>query len=372
MITGLSLTNFKCYKHLDNQELTRINVLAGLNGRGKSSFLQPLLLLAQSFDKSNGINFLKISGRYLDLGKFSDLINKDADVKEFTIAITTDDPSENHLVFTFEEFPNKPTLANMSSLLVDGKETSAAVGENRSDVSSNNKTFGLTSSLAGMQQLNNLYYIVADRLGPQNDAKVNDELLPTQVGKHGENLINILSINEDKIKLISKELSYIMHGASIRTSKSDETTIKLFIDSFDNSNGFMPVNVGFGYSYVLPIVLTLILAEDNSKIFLENPEAHLHPGAQSRLLDFIVRQAKVHNYQLFIETHSDHIINGLRIAIKQEEMNKEDGTILYFDNNKNPSSMPVVEEIRIDKNGNLSKYPQGFMEEWTDQMVKLM
>lgn len=376
MITDLSVENFKCYKSLDYKHLAQINILAGLNGRGKSSFLQSLLLLAQSYDTSNSLNFLRIYGQFLDLGTFYDLLYRNSKEKTFSIKYKTDDSVENELDFSFGEYPDKPTLAETVSIKVNRRELGSDIAtsddsDNSPIESTQHKTFGVTSSLAGLQQLQNIYYIVADRKGPQNNAKLKDDLLPTQIGLHGEYLINTLSTNKDKVSEITKALSNIMHGAYIHTESLDKLYINLLLDSNDESKGFMPVNVGFGYSYVLPVIMTLILAEDNSKIFIENPEAHLHPGAQSRLLEFMVQQSTLHNYQLFIETHSDHIINGIRIAIKKGEIDKGKGKILYFDKDEK-DLQPEVTEINIDKDGNLSNYPKGFMEEWTNQMVELM
>ena len=134
----------------------------------------------------------------------------------------------------------------------------------------------------------------------------------------------------------------------------------------------MPVNVGFGYSYILPVLLTLLVAEENAKVVIENPEAHLHPGAVSRLTEVIVELAKKKNLQLFIETHSDHVINGLRIAVKHHACLQDDARILHFYRNSLKGESPEVTQILIDKEGNLSDYPDDFMDEWTNQMAELV
>ena len=105
---------------------------------------------------------------------------------------------------------------------------------------------------------------------------------------------------------------------------------------------------------------------------IENPEAHLYPAAQSRLVDFLVKYAKEKNLQIVLETHSDHIINGLRISVKDGVVNPTEASILYFDRDENETGNPVINRIRIDKRGALDKQPGDFMDEWTRQMLELL
>lgn len=137
--------------------------------------------------------------------------------------------------------------------------------------------------------------------------------------------------------------------------------------------GFKPVNVGFGYSFILPIVTLPLVVEPNSKLIIENPEAHLHPGAQSRLMKFLIKVSKERNLQLFIETHSDHIVNALRIAIKTSfaKIDHKDATIIHVGRDDTNFESKYW-QIKIDKNGNLSDFPQEFMDEWTKQMLSLV
>lgn len=95
-----------------------------------------------------------------------------------------------------------------------------------------------------------------------------------------------------------------------------------------------------------------------------------HFGAISRLTEELVKIAKEKNLQLFVETHSDHIINGLRIAVKHEKCSCNDVKILHFVKEKGQS--PYIVPILVDKDGNLSDYPDDFMDEWTNQMVELV
>lgn len=225
-----------------------------------------------------------------------------------------------------------------------------------------------------MNQLRNLYYISANRVGPTNYVTRNDEVTSGQIGIHGEYVINTLKDSDgDLIQRVAEEISIIMGGASVKVDEIDTEYLKLLLDSWDDNDGFKPVNVGFGYSYILPLVILPLVVESGSKIVLENPEAHLHPGAQSRLMTYLIRVAKEKNLQLFIETHSDHIVNALRIGIKDSlyAIDHNDATIIHIGRGEN-NGTSVFWQINIDREGNLSDYPAEFMDEWTNQMLNLV
>ena len=369
------MENFKCFskpgKHL---YLSQVNLLTGVNGRGKSSLLQALLLLSQSFDSENSLTHLKLNGPLLSLGTFKDVFRRNAVGKDgFRINIETDDLRENKICCRFSEYEGKERLARLSELWVDDHDYFDTPSEADAGKSSNvNSILGVTSSIAGFQELRRLYYIAANRQGPVNYVEKNDNIGPDDIGTRGEHVINVLSTRGDEIiNKTEKVLSDILSGASVRVPKSEGSIIELFIDSINNSDGFTPVNVGFGYSYILPIILIGLLAEDNSIIIIENPEAHLHPGAQSRLVNFLVECAVQKHLQIFVETHSDHIINGLRIAVKNKKIAKTETNIIHFGRGCE-DDLFQIDQIKIDSEGNLSKYPDDFMDEWTRQMAQLI
>jgi predicted ATPase len=126
--------------------------------------------------------------------------------------------------------------------------------------------------------------------------------------------------------------------------------------------GYTPHNVGFGISYVLPIVVTCLIAEPNSVVILENPESHLHPLGQSRMGQFLAQMA-TSNIQIVVETHSEHLINGMRIAAvnKENSFSPDDLSINFF--TKDEDDNAVVKNIQIDERGELSEWPDGFFDQ---------
>lgn len=379
MIKKISLRNFKCFENLPSVGLSQITLFTGSNGRGKSSLIQSLLLIAQSFGSDRQINFIKMKGKFLDLGTFDDILYKGTKEKSIDISYETDDKLENCIKFQLSPYKDRERWANLTQLNVcDEKGCKYLVEQSASEGDTTPKdakpVVGQTSTVAGIQQLARVYYIAADRQPPANSAIKNDNLENNQVGIHGEYLINILHRKGSAfISQVEKEISTILKGASVHVEDNGFDYLKFLLDSADDTEGFRPVNVGFGYSYLLPIVLTCMLAENDSKLMIENPEAHLHPGAQSRLMDFMIKYAVEKNLQLLIETHSDHIINELRISVKEKKLeNYRDASILHFTRSSKKTATPDFYEISIDSRGNLSNYPPDFLDEWGLQMGKLI
>ena len=112
---------------------------------------------------------------------------------------------------------------------------------------------------------------------------------------------------------------------------------------------FSPLNVGFGLTYSLPIIVAILKANPNDLIIIENPESHLHPKAQSKLAELFALASSI-GIQLIIETHSDHILNGIRVATKKGLINSEQTKIYYLSKEENKlgiinlnNMIPIIE-----------------------------
>lgn len=370
MIKKISLQNFKCFADKKTIRLAPITILYGHNGRGKSSLSQALLLIGQSMKERNDLDQLGIVGELVQLDSFEEIKTAGSKSDEVKFWIDTD---KDQVEIGFSTYHDKPQLGKLSTLFYNG--------ENRFDVQTTQaaeetdtiqKVAFSTSDIAVLQQLKDITYISAGRLGPVNDMLRNDSLPPNKVGTKGESLLNALAHQTPEfVEYVGVKLSEILTGAAISIPDPKASRIELMLNSRNSKQLFRPVNVGFGYSYVLPVIVSTLLAEKDSILIVENPEAHLHPRAQSRIMEFLIGKALEKNLQLIIETHSDHVVNGLRLSMKQGLIQPKDGVIQHFAYD-NGTITPVVSEITSDKKGNLSYYPDDFMDEWTAQMLQLV
>jgi predicted ATPase len=130
-----------------------------------------------------------------------------------------------------------------------------------------------------------------------------------------------------------------------------------------------PSNVGFGVSVALPIILIGLLADRNSTLIIENPEAHLHPSAQSLIGEFLARVA-TSGAQIFVETHSDHLVNGIRVALSNGIIAVSDLRFFAFAKTDKYGSHRVT-PVLLDENGEFRTRPDTFFDQ-ADKDLKLI
>ncbi len=384
MIKRLKITNFKCFAKPVSVGMSQFTVFYGKNGRGKSSVIQSLLLLSQSLrENGNVLNSLLFNGQMTKLGSWQETKNRYCP-KQTPIEFIIETDEEKPLLLKYVESPEKPTIAKLDDIWVgeDHYMNDVSAGESSGlpeEQLSSSVSLPTTIPQSGIKTydlLLGLSYVSANRRGPENYETRNDSIDPQEPDSRGEKIINLLSVSSDIFrKRFAQELSLILSGASVRVYSNPDTPdrIDLFLDSVDNNEeGFRPSNVGFGYSYVLPIVYKVLSSTNDGVIIIENPEAHLYPGAQSRLVDFLVKYAVKKHLQIVLETHSDHIINGLRLAIKNAQLKPGEVSVLFFDREEDDYGNPNIKTINIDSRGALSEQPTDFMDEWTRQMLELL
>ncbi|TAE56334.1 MAG: DUF3696 domain-containing protein [Nostocales cyanobacterium] len=228
---------------------------------------------------------------------------------------------------------------------------------------------------------NHIHYISADRLGPQEFYLKSTINKFPNVGAKGEFTVNVLykkrddlvndklCLGEDAKTLATQTeewLNEIFNGAKVEVPSSQSNILELLFNTSTSKDRFKPANVGFGYSYILPIVVSGLIAKEGEILIVENPEAHLHPKAQSRLAKFLAKVSSC-GVQVFIESHSDHILNALRIAVLDDIITHEELSILYFQQNP---EQPVV-QIPVQPNGGIEEWPEGFFDQIDKDFARL-
>ena len=356
MIQHITLKNFKCFEEL-RLSLKNLTLITGVNGAGKSTIVQALLLLRQSNDdkKIDLHNQVKIDGDLTDLIDANSMRYIYSESRDIEINLIDNKTKINFLI---------------KDAITEAKEATCIPSENFDEAL---KTCSLFDS--------NFVYLYADRTPPQrNYRKGAESTTDSRIGdKHG-NLtafrfyqamsknekvqISNLCLDENK-NVVDNTSAWINHimSSSVKISANQESTDQINISYVKDELVSSPLNVAFGNSYIFPIILAILTAPAGSLIIIENPEAHLHPSAQFRMGEFLALAAQ-NDIQLIIETHSDHLLNGIRVAAKKEKIDTDKVEIYYIHQDEEDNRIHNAERVFLKEDGSLDSWPKGFFDEW--------
>ena len=128
------------------------------------------------------------------------------------------------------------------------------------------------------------------------------------------------------------------------------------------------VDVGYGITSVLPLIKSLVDTSRDTLLLLQQPEVHIHPSAQAKL----VRMMAESNHRLIVETHSDHVIDWLRIMVTEGDLAASDVSIVYFERLADDPSKTRLHQLRLDGSGNLSGQPQNYRQFFSEETGRLL
>ncbi|MGY3942084.1 DUF3696 domain-containing protein [Aeromonas tecta] len=364
MITELSLSNFKCYR---SQTFTfgGLTVFCGNNSVGKSTAIQALAMPFQSkFSKE-----ITLNGDLVTLGTSADIFSRHASNGDehinVTLRIQSAKSKKSHeLSWGFDSFSEQKDLSNHLILKSDNASTLSRVAD-------------------GYFKKYGFQFIEAERYGPREFFSMNrQESIINWLGSKGQFSYEVYSrLDESGERLpegdfrthqdaknnssIRRNINYWMSEISPGFSAEPEI-VKGAGVSYAQFQAFgssktMPLNMGFGLSYALSIVISLLVTKPGGLVVIENPEAHLHPRGQSYLGRLIALTA-LSGVQVIVETHSDHLLNGIRVIARLlPEYKKGIFKIYYISSMWGKQSN--VDEIDIGIKGELSKWPAGFFDQ---------
>ncbi len=371
MLRTIKLLHFKCFEVLD-LNCTSLNLLCGLNGMGKSSVIQALLVLRQSFETGELLNGrLVLDGERIDLGTGLDVLFEGAenDVVGFVLQ---DDVMTDPLVMVFN-YSRQLNQWNDRSNNINGNTEYLPV------------VWQEVPPLGGR-----LVYVDAERVGPRKLYPLSGVLARRgDFGVSGEYAWNYLNLHQDDLlpeddprciegesrrllDVVNLWLQDVCPGAHLELEAVTDADAVIAGFSFDRIGDvrtprYRATNVGFGLSYVLPVILAL-LSPPGTLCLIENPEAHLHPRGQTKLGELSARAASI-GVQVFAETHSDHFIDGVRIAVRDGLIAPKDTAFHYFESDGNKA---VVSSPQVDADGRLSHWPIGFFDQSEENLARLL
>lgn len=380
----VKISHFKSLKDV-HIKLSNLTLIAGVNSSGKSSFIQTLLLLKQNADnislmlalysstnkeELNEIERLNkilkvippfiLDGEYITLGEGKNLLYQEAVNEQITIELN---------------------YANNQYLKV--KLNTDANFEVESDNGFN---------LEVMTLFNKFHYIRTDRAIPSMTYPLSEQHVGKgNIGLNGEYTTHYLdknrrkslslselkhpeSVTDQLLENVSKWLGEISNGIDIAVTVHEPLQLASltyqYVYGEQTSSHYTPLNIGFGITYALPVIVAILKSKPNDLLIIENPESHLHPAGQAKIAELCAIAAAC-GVQIIIETHSDHFLNGVRVATKKQILKPEESQIYYFEK-KQGGLETIAHPLNIDKDGRIDEWPKGFFDEWDNKLNELL
>ena len=228
-----------------------------------------------------------------------------------------------------------------------------------------------------IRSLRDLTYVTAERLAPQEAYQLEDPSLVSGVGPRGEHAVSVLHWGRDepvidelvlrdvarwRFHQVQERMSILFPGCEIDLQQVPRTnTLTLGLRTSRATDFHKPAHTGFGITQILPIMVAALSAAKNDLLLLENPEVHLHPAGQALIGQFLAEAAHA-GIQVVAETHSDHVLNGVRRAVRTGKIAPEQVAIHFF----RPPSDGATQVLSpsLDVSGNIDDWPEGFFDQF--------
>ena len=399
MITELGTRNFKSWQSTGKLQFAPLTGFFGANNSGKTSILQLLLLLRQTTESQspwhvpldfgndesliNLVNFDAVIHRHnptfsLDISvswKLPQQMKIEGDLTNslsFSTAIVKRDEDAvlHNFSYRFHQHDFRIDRANQGHEFDYGLEDTLPVQPL--------KCYGVRSPTGVLEPFlplqkafedlfSRILYVGPRREDPRRYYRW-AESHPEDIGRRGEKMISALlsgrvqnrAIDERIMKWL-QELDLI-YSYTINSISDTEQDYELLVKQYKDGPEIGLTDVGFGVSQVLPLIAQCYYADEGSILILENPEAHLHPKAQSELADVFVDVVKNRNIQIILESHSEHLLLRLMRRIAEYGIEAEgisaDQTAFHFCEIKDGNS--TVKKLEVDTYGRISNWPKDF------------
>ena len=415
MITHIRMKNFKSWKDSGEVQLAPLTGFFGTNSSGKSSLLQMLLLLKQTIGTEE-VLFFGDENSLIYLDTFRDVVNIPDLPVELGFSCKLEQPRPIYTTlkdeppsilmmegFTFDttlsEAMRRPIVENFRYRinqngileLVWERQELAFGNQIEGDsfetapLKNIKNCFGVPLTLRGKphrfllqfssafeELFSDVYYLGTTRNIPLRHYR-RPGLPPRDTGLWVNNDIDKLilaclreqeSLHQETQIPLEKQISKwlqklgIAYAISIALIGSrNHIRYEVRIQKSQMGEMMIPINIGGGFTELLPVLMLCYCVPEGSTLILEHPGSLLHPMVQSQLADLLIEVVNERNLQILVESHSEHLLNRLQRRIAEEKISV-DKTALYFC--RNDEGVSNIERLKMDEFGNISNWPENF------------
>lgn len=398
----LRLRGYKAWKDID-LELRPLTLVLGANSSGKSTLLEPLLAMKQTFESPDPDEHFKAAGELVDAGRFEEIVHRGATA--FSIGFDRaggGDTIETYDATYVADSEGTPVVQALSCrTAVDDSGVSSEVvrdgdrykvmgarqatpGAAREFAPSPGRSLppgGTWASEAGAEVVEEgddpyVADLVSDfkrlrYLGPVRREPERRGYRPkttARIGPRGEGAVELLLASrdaaDDLLARVSQWLNKLGVADEIRAGElgARYRDVRVVQQGVEASLA----DVGFGVGQVLPIIVHLCAPELAGTLLVEEPESHLHPGVQGLLADLFIEATQGGSRQIIVETHSEHLLRRMQRRVAEGRIRAEDVAIYFCERDASGSRLTTLE---LDEQGWIRNWPRDF---FGDEMADLV
>lgn len=409
MSNSVVVQNYRSFKDRIEIPLRRINILVGENSSGKSSLLGAIATcMSQNFPHLG-----QLENSPFEYQSFESLVSDGRDYFVLGSRSQTGETTREQEA----EYTNIKNVARMKTLtLTIGDECQIKVTrkqknkyvlsvkfETKDEVVNKEMQFSLGELIeSGEIDVHSMIFHFARRLLPDSFIDSEQYMRLRHMGRETVLLAPIRSkpqriyhVGTNARNCEGSHVPQLLHEASSSRSKSDVEVIK-FLEEFGKDSGLYEkitsravrlqgsrsfelivekngskrtlLDVGYGVSQVLPILYETAVADMNEIILVEQPEVHLHPSVQAALGTLFTKSISIHQI-LVVETHSDYLVDRIRLHVRRGEISPNDVGIMYLELHEGQTKLHHIE---LDNKGHFVNPPASFRGFFLKEQIELL
>ena len=424
-MNAITIKNVRCFVEPQPAPIAPLTLLVGENSTGKSTFLAMTRIVVSLLGKPGTANFNEEPFFLRSYNDIANYRGGRWRAPSFHVGLTTelpaavregigkDAPSEASFTAGFSSGETEPVLTEWS-LSAGQWGIRVALGQDRSPTDVRmatpkrtvqlsdpelryfpplDRSLGLSMRMAFVRGYGSKASLAPDELEPL--LEISDHLiraykarphatapvrskprrtydpLSTEPDPEGGHVVMVLASALEEGKRGGKQLaqaldsfgeaSGLFKAVKVKKLGKDVGTPFQIRFNFGTGPDFNLIDVGYGVSQALPIAVDIIRSPEGSTLLIQQPEVHMHPRAQAALGSLLVNMAKAKNKRFLVETHSDYLVDRVRMEIRENaHLSPDDVQILYF--HREDDGRVEISPLELDEQGNILNAPPGYRE----------
>ena len=380
-ITRIAVEGFKSISKRQSIEIAPLTILAGANSSGKSSIMQPLLMLKQTLESTFDPGPLWIGGPNVKFTSSDQFLSRNGS-QGTNLSIEIALPNAEFDI-TFQkgaegvQILKERTVTRLFNSTLRPEMTTEEIAAqldglpNLDDLHVVRNRFFLAfkgSSIGSVDLTNwvdpilrNTIHVPGLRGNPSRTypATAVGASFPGTFEYYVASVIAHWQFEHNRnVDLLNDDLRRLDLANTVSARRLNEAEIDLQVTLSGRIDEMVSIaDVGFGVSQTLPVLVALLAASDSQLVYLEEPEIHLHPRAQAKLADILANAAK-RGVRVVAETHSSLLLRAVQTLVAKGELAADLVRLHWF--SRDNAGVTQVKSVVPDENGAFGDWPEDF------------